>query len=74
VGARLVAAATLWAPAPYLAWDKVSESVEAIQQYLDEWVYGLKDRNEYWEKLGVETHRRLTVAQLMSQPINYGRY
>ena len=58
----------------YLAWDKVSESAEATQKYLDEWVYGVKDRNEYWEKLGTETHTRLKVPALMSQPINYGKY
>ncbi len=58
----------------YLAWDKVSESLESTKQYLDEWVYGVKDRNEYWEKLGAETHKRLEVAQLMSEPINYGKY
>jgi glutaconate CoA-transferase subunit A len=58
----------------YLAWDKVSESGEATRQYLDEWVYGVKDRNEYWEKLGTETHKRLEVPQQMSQPINYGKY
>ena len=58
----------------YLAWDKVSESAEATRQYLEEWVYGVKDRNEYWEKLGIETHTRLEVPALMSQPINYGKY
>jgi glutaconate CoA-transferase subunit A len=58
----------------YLAWDKVSESAEATKQYLDEWVYGVKDRNEYWEKLGTETHQRLEIPEQMSQPINYGRY
>jgi glutaconate CoA-transferase subunit A len=58
----------------YLAWDKVSESREATKEYLDEWIYGVKDRNEYWEKLGEETHKRLEVAQQMSQPINYGKY
>jgi glutaconate CoA-transferase subunit A len=58
----------------YLAWDQVSESAEATQQYLDEWVYGVKDRNEYWEKLGLETHRRLEVPRQMSEPINYGKY
>jgi glutaconate CoA-transferase subunit A len=58
----------------YLAWDQVSESPEATQQYLDEWVYGVKDRNEYWEKLGLETHRRLEVPRQMSEPINYGKY
>lgn len=58
----------------YLAWDKVSESPEATRGYLDEWVYGVKNRNEYWEKLGTEVHRRLDVPHLMSQPINYGKY
>ena len=58
----------------YLAWDKVSESPETTRQYLDEWVFGVKNRNEYWEKLGAEVHNRLYVPQLMSQPINYGKY
>ena len=58
----------------YLAWDKVSESAEATKQYLDKWVYGVKDRDEYWHKLGTETHKRLEVPKLMSQPINYGQY
>jgi glutaconate CoA-transferase subunit A len=58
----------------YLAWDKVSESPEATKQYLDEWVYGVKDRNEYWKRLGPEVHKRLEVPQLMSEPINYGKY
>jgi glutaconate CoA-transferase, subunit A len=58
----------------YLAWDKVSESADATKQYLDEWVYGVRDRNEYWEKLGSETHKRLEVPQNMSHPINYGKY
>jgi glutaconate CoA-transferase subunit A len=58
----------------YLAWDKISETAETVKQYLDEWVYGVKDRNEYWHKLGAETHQRLEVPDQMSQPINYGRY
>ena len=58
----------------YLAWDKVSESTEATKQYLEEWVYGVKDREEYWQKLGIETHKRLDVPTLMSEPINYGKY
>lgn len=58
----------------YLAWDKVSESAESIKRYLGEWVFGVKDRNEYWQKLGAETHKRLEVPDLMSEPINYGKY
>ncbi len=58
----------------YLAWDKISESAETTKQYVEEWIYGVKDRSEYWEKLGAEKHRRLKVPQQMSEPINYGQY
>ncbi|MBN2115062.1 MAG: CoA transferase subunit A [Anaerolineales bacterium] len=58
----------------YLAWDKVSESAEATKEYLDEWVYGVKDRNAYWEKLGLEVHKRLEVNPRYSEKINYGSY
>ncbi|MBI1854731.1 MAG: CoA transferase subunit A [Chloroflexi bacterium] len=58
----------------YLEWDKVSESREAVKGWLDEWVYGIKDRAEYWQKLGEETHKRLAVKPRMSEQINYGEY
>ena len=58
----------------YLAWDKISESKELTQQYLDEWVYGVKDRNAYWKKLGEKTHKRLKVKAQYSEKINYGKY
>ncbi len=58
----------------YLEWDKVSESPEAVKSWLDEWVYGVKDREEYWQKLGEETHKRLKIKSRMSEPINYGEY
>ena len=58
----------------YLAWDKVSESPELTKQYLEEWVYGVNDRDEYWEKLGADKHKHLEVPQNMSHPINYGKY
>jgi glutaconate CoA-transferase subunit A len=58
----------------YLDWDKVTETREAVQAWLDEWVFGVKDRAAYWEKLGAEIHDRLKVAPLMSTPVNYGAY
>jgi len=58
----------------YLAWDKISESADEVKAWMDEWVYGVKDRDEYWGKLGKETHKRLEVPQLMSESINYGKY
>jgi glutaconate CoA-transferase subunit A len=58
----------------YLKWDKVSESIEAVKSYLDEWVYGVKDRQEYWQKLGREVHRRLAIKPRPSAVVNYGNY
>ena len=58
----------------YLKWDKISESTETIKSYLDEWVYGVKDREEYWNKLGLETQTRLKVLPRMSDAVNYGQY
>ena len=58
----------------YLEWDKISESREAARQWLDEWVFGVKDRAEYWAKLGDEAHERLTVKPMLSAPVNYGGY
>lgn len=58
----------------YLAWDKISESRESVQAYLDKWVYGVKNRDEYWQKLGAKTHKRLKVKARYSQKINYGQY
>jgi len=58
----------------YLQWDKVSESADAVKKYLDEWVYGVKDRGEYWRKLGDEVHRRLQVKPRYGEKVNYGEY
>lgn len=58
----------------YLEWDKISQSKEAVKSYLDEWVYGVKDRAEYWEKLGEEVHARLRVGSRPSATVDYGKY
>jgi glutaconate CoA-transferase, subunit A len=58
----------------YLEWDKISESRESVEAWLNEWVYGVKDYDEYWDKLGAETHERLRVPPALSEPVNYGRY
>jgi len=58
----------------YLEWDKISSSEELTQSYLKEWVFGVKDRNEYWEKLSAETRKNLEVAPSFSDKINYGRF
>ena len=58
----------------YLQWDKISESPERIENWLDEWIFGVKDRDDYWQKLGAETHKRLSVKPRYSEQINYGEY
>ena len=58
----------------YLAWDRISSSEDIIRSWLDDWVYGVKDREEYWDKLGEEVHERLKVKPRMSEEINYGEY
>lgn len=58
----------------YLNWDKTSESPEKVKAYLDEWVYGVKDRNEYWQKLDKAVLKRLKVKPRLSAVVNYGEY
>lgn len=58
----------------YLEWDEISKTREGVSAYLDEWVYGVKDRSEYWQKLGAEVQARLDVGDLPSEVVNYGRY
>jgi len=58
----------------YLEWDKISQDRAAVQSWLNEWVFGVKDRSEYWQKLGAETHARLKIATRPSIPVDYGNY
>jgi glutaconate CoA-transferase, subunit A len=58
----------------YLQWDEISKTQAAVQSYLDEWVYGVKDRSEYWQKLGVEVQQRLKVDSRPSRVVDYGQY
>jgi len=58
----------------YLEWDQISADSEKLAAWLDEWVYGVKDRAEYWEKLGLEVQARLKVQSNLSIPVDYGQY
>lgn len=58
----------------YLEWDKISSNPDSVKEWLDEWVYGVKDRGQYWEKLGPEVHKRLKITSMLSVPVDYGRY
>ncbi len=56
----------------YVQWDEITKEHETTTKYLDEWVYGVKDRAAYVEKLGPGTLAKLTPKPLMSVPVNYG--
>ena len=56
----------------YLRWDEISRDEAATRAWLEEWVYGVRDRAEYVEKMGQETWERLKPAQAWSRPVNYG--
>ncbi len=58
----------------YLQWDEISKTTEGVKNYLDEWVFGVQDRQEYWDKLGDSVHQRLKVASRPSALIDYGQY
>ncbi len=58
----------------YLAWDEISKTREAVSSWLDEWVFGVNDRQEYWDKLGPAVHERLKIPERWSVPVNYGQY
>ena len=58
----------------YLRWDQISRDAAATQQWLEEWVYGMRDREAYVAKLGTETWQRLDPGEAWSAPVNYGAY
>ncbi|KAF0108854.1 MAG: glutaconate CoA-transferase subunit A [Anaerolineaceae bacterium] len=58
----------------YLEWDKISADPAAAQKWLEEWVYGVKDREAYWQKLDPQVREHLKVSPRLSEVVNYGRY
>ena len=55
----------------YLRWDEISRDAAGLQAYLDQWVYGVKDRQEYREKMR-GTWERLQARPAYCEPVNYG--
>jgi glutaconate CoA-transferase subunit A len=52
----------------YLRWENISRDRGALTRYLDEFVYGVRDRGEYAAKLPP----RRDAAQRVSAGVNYG--
>jgi glutaconate CoA-transferase, subunit A len=58
----------------YLKWDEISKSPQSVKEYLDDWVFSVKDRSDYWDKLGPDVHEKLKIKSRPSTVIDYGRY
>jgi glutaconate CoA-transferase, subunit A len=54
----------------YIGWEKISRDPAALAGYLDEFVYGVKDRAEYVGKCG--DLERLRASERVCAGVNYG--
>jgi glutaconate CoA-transferase subunit A len=55
----------------YVAWRDISKDVERFNSYLDQWVYGVRDRAEYNARMGAD-FARLKARAHYCEPVNYG--
>lgn len=58
----------------YIMWDKYSRDPQWVDNWLDEWVYGVVDHAEYLDKLGKETLERLRPGSAPAAAVEYGAY
>ena len=56
----------------YIDWADISKEKETFDDYLNEWVYGLRDKSEYVKKLGKKRMDTLKAELYLSTPVNYG--
>ena len=55
----------------YVRWREISQNQVLFNQYLEEWVYGLRDRREYVRRMGAQIDR-LKARANYCEPVNYG--
>lgn len=55
-------------------YEQVTRTKQGFEEYLDRWVYGVKDRKEYMKLVGEEKMQKLSVGKHMSGSVNYGQY
>jgi glutaconate CoA-transferase subunit A len=58
----------------YLEWDALSRDAGKTEAWLDEWVFGVKDRAAYLQKLGTQYLERLKPAPALAGSVDYGAY
>ena len=55
----------------YVRWREISQNKELFNKYLEEWVYGVRDRAEYVRRMGADIDR-LKARSQYCEPVNYG--
>jgi len=55
----------------YVRWREISQNEALFNRYLEEWVYGLRDRGEYVRRMGADIDR-LKARSQYCEPVNYG--
>jgi len=55
----------------YVKWREISQNEALFNRYLEEWVYGLRDRGEYVRHMGAQIDR-LRARPHYCEPVNYG--
>jgi len=55
----------------YIRWREISKDVVQFNTYLDEWIYGVRDRAEYVERMGPSL-AGLKAQDHFCEPVNYG--
>ena len=58
----------------YLEWENLSRDAAAVERWLEEWVFGVKDWKEYIAKTTDERWAKLRTAEALAGPVNYGAY
>lgn len=56
----------------YVKWDEISKSPETYQNYLNDFVYGVRGRKDYQNKMTSGLLDRLTAKSRMCEGVNYG--
>ncbi len=55
----------------YVRWREISQNETLFNRYLEEWVYGVRDRGEYVRRMGTDVDR-LKAQPHYCEPVNYG--
>lgn len=56
----------------YVAWEAISKDEDGLQNWLEEYVYGVDDRAGYMRKLGAAAQERLAADDMFCEGVNYG--